>query len=232
MLLDPPGAAAGERMARALGAERRAVAVEHARQRLGRSAGTREAAVEDVALHALGAAHGVHGEGEAGDAVLELQPVERVAHQAHPRALVGARARRMKGKVEGLSVREREAQRERRRAFAESVQRFADAAGEPVDDEEQALRVVQQVLAPRERRMREGAGDGLKEWTDIVGACQPPEGESHGAEAHFDRLAREPREIAAMLDAGAAERGKQLAWRLEHGDRPGSEYSALYDVCD
>src|SRR5688500_13300423 len=71
MFLDPPGAAAGERMARALGAERRAVAVEHARQRLGRRAGTREAAVEDVALHALGTAHGVHGEGEAGDAVLE-----------------------------------------------------------------------------------------------------------------------------------------------------------------
>ena len=129
--------------------------------------------------------------------------------------------------LRGAAPLEREGEGEAARTQAQLVQRRADRAGQPVDDEEQPLRVAQRVVGPLERRVRQGAGDRVEEDAQIVGARQPPERHAEGAEAHLHRLQREAGEVAAGLEPGGLEHRAELGRRLEHGEREGGEPGAL-----
>src|SRR5436189_1498309 len=99
------------------------------------------------------------------------------------------------------AVAEREDESHLTRALATLHERRAHRAGERVDDEEQSLGILEPVLYPLERRVRQRSRQRLEQPAIVLGARALPEPDTFDAEAHFDRLGIERTERTAGFDA-------------------------------
>ena len=201
--------------------------VQHAGQRGFRHAGGGEALVEEIALDARGGEHRVHPEGDAAHGVGEPHALQLVSHQPHPGALIGVGARGMERVLDRAAAIEREDERERARASAQLAERGGDAAGQPVDHEEEPLGIAEDVVGPLERGVGERWRRRAEQEPAIVGPREPPESDAIGAEAKLDRCLVQPGEIAAALDAGALEQVEEAILGGQHRDGEGGDPVAV-----
>ena len=129
----------------------------------------------------------------------------------------------MKRMLDHAAPVEGEDEGERAGALAQLAKRSGDVSGQPVDHEEEPLRIAKDVVGPLERSVGKRRRRRAEEEPAIVGPREPPEDDASGPETELDRCLIERRQLSAGFDSGAVEQICHIGLGIEDRDGKRSE---------